>query len=78
LIAFANIETPSGLLPVFTTHLNSGIVDSAARVLQVGQIAEFLCPARIGRSPPVLAGDLNCEPDADEIRIITGGAIVSR
>ncbi|HYO81103.1 MAG TPA: endonuclease/exonuclease/phosphatase family protein [Bryobacteraceae bacterium] len=72
LIGFAEIDTPGGLLPVFTTHLNSGITDSAIRVLQVAQIADFMCRCASAEIPAILAGDFNCEPDADEIRIITG------
>lgn len=72
LIALASIATPSGHLPVFTTHLNSGITDSAIRVLQVGQIAAFMRRHASQGLPPVLTGDFNCEPDADEIRVITG------
>jgi endonuclease/exonuclease/phosphatase family metal-dependent hydrolase len=72
LIAFAEIATPRGLLPVFTTHLNSGITDSAVRVLQVSQIAAFVCRHALKGVPPVLSGDFNSEPDADEIRTITG------
>lgn len=72
LIAFAEIATPRGLLPVFTTHLNSGLIDSAVRVAQVGQIAAFMSRHLSPSLPPVLAGDFNCEPDADEIRTIVG------
>jgi endonuclease/exonuclease/phosphatase family metal-dependent hydrolase len=72
LIALAEIATPRGLLPVFTTHLNSGLTDSAVRVAQVGQIAAFMSQHASDDLPPILAGDFNCEPDADEIRTIVG------
>src|SRR5215207_3346932 len=41
LVSVAEIDTQGGPLSVFTTHLNSGITDSAIRVLQVGQVAGF-------------------------------------
>ena len=72
LIAFAETATPFGLLPVFTTHLNSGLTDSAIRVVQVAQIAAFMSRHPSQGLPPILAGDFNCEPDADEIRTIVG------
>lgn len=72
LIAWAEIATPRGLLPVFTTHLNSGLTDSAIRVAQIGQIAAFMARHVSPDLPPILAGDFNCEPEADEIRMIVG------
>lgn len=72
LVAFAEVSPPRGLLPVFTTHLNSGLTDSAIRVAQVRQIAAFMSRHTSQALPPILAGDFNCEPDADEIRTIVG------
>jgi endonuclease/exonuclease/phosphatase family metal-dependent hydrolase len=72
LVAFAEVATPRGSLPVFTTHLNSGLTDSAVRVAQVGEIAAFISRRSSSHLPPILAGDFNCEPDADEIRTIVG------
>lgn len=72
LVSVAEIETQGGPLSVFTTHLNSGLTDSAVRVLQVSQVAAFVRTYASPGLPPVLAGDFNCEPDADEIRMITG------
>jgi endonuclease/exonuclease/phosphatase family metal-dependent hydrolase len=72
LVAFAEVETPEGALPVFTTQLNSGLTDSSIRVAQVHQVAAFMSSRAAQTLPPILAGDFNCEPDADEIRMITG------
>lgn len=71
----ALIEHPAGLLPVFVTHLNWKLHHGAVRVRQVQAIAEHvkqLAPIHPARLPPVLMGDFNAAPDADEIRYLTG------
>lgn len=75
-LLYALVQHPAGLLPVFVTHLNWKLHHGAIRVKQV----QFLCdrikelaPADDGaRLPPVLMGDFNASPDADEIRYLTG------
>jgi len=67
--------TPHGSLPVFVTHLNWKFHHGAVRQRQVAFIAERvaqLAPIAGPHLPPVLMGDFNAAPDADEIRFLTG------
>ncbi len=71
----ASCATPHGVLPVFVTHLNWKFHHGAVRQRQVTFIAERiaeLCPIDASQLPPVLIGDFNAVPDADEIRFLTG------
>jgi endonuclease/exonuclease/phosphatase family metal-dependent hydrolase len=69
----AIVDGPSGFLPMFTTHLTHYPGGSQIRLAQVRRLAEFIaekaadCPY-----PPVLTGDLNAEPESDEIRLLGG------
>lgn len=70
----AEIDAPFGRLPVFVTHLNWRLDEGHVRELQVRFIADAIariCPPE-KTFPPVLMGDLNAEPDADEIRFLRG------
>lgn len=75
LLLYALCETPHGSLPVFVTHLNWKFHHGAVRQRQVlaiaARIAE-LSPIDGPHLPPVLMGDFNAAPDADEIRFLTG------
>jgi len=74
-LLFALCETPYGTLPVFVTHLNWKLHHGAVRQRQVAFIAERvheLSPIDGPHLPPVLLGDFNAAPDADEIRFLTG------
>lgn len=78
-LLFARLETPLGELPVFVTHLNWKLHQGSVRLRQVRFIAERvaeLVPVRSRFLPPVLMGDFNAEPDADEIRFLRGLAVV--
>lgn len=69
----ALIDTPGGPLPFFTTHLNSGLDESAVRCDQVRALAAFVRERAAGHAhPPVVTGDLNAEPDFDEVRLLCG------
>jgi len=68
----AEIETPSGTLPVVTTHLSWRPDHSAVRQDQVRALARFLANYQPTDFPPVLTGDLNAEPTSDELRMLTG------
>ncbi|MGH3158260.1 MAG: endonuclease/exonuclease/phosphatase family protein [Streptosporangiaceae bacterium] len=83
----ARIETPGGVLPMFTTHLTHHPYASQNRVEQVRRLAEFVAKHTAGPEhraspedasdndsdyPPVLTGDLNAAPDSDEIRLLSG------
>jgi len=61
---------------VFCTHLNwqfhHGVIREAQVRSVVDAIDEFADPA--SPLPPILAGDLNAEPDSDEVRFLTGRA----
>jgi endonuclease/exonuclease/phosphatase family metal-dependent hydrolase len=71
----AAIDGPRGPLQVFTTHLNWRFEQSAVRQEQVRSIAHFVAETDDdGGHPPILAGDMNAVPDADEIRMLTGRA----
>lgn len=73
-LLFAEIDAPFGKLPCFCTHLNWKFTDGHVRVLQVKAVAEEVARlAPVHRSfPPVIVGDFNAEPDADEIRYLKG------
>lgn len=69
----ARVQTPGGVLPFFTTHLTHHPGASQIRVAQVRRLAEFIAAHAAGCDyPPVLTGDLNAEPDSDELRLLGG------
>jgi endonuclease/exonuclease/phosphatase family metal-dependent hydrolase len=68
----ALIETPAGRLPFATTQLDSAPWDSALRCKQVRALVEFAAGHDRGEFPLVVAGDMNAEPDSDEIRLLEG------
>lgn len=74
LVAGAVVEHPSGPFGVVTTHLNSDPAASAERCQEVQQVAELAreLGAVAGGSGLVVTGDLNAEPDADEVRRLGG------
>lgn len=76
LVLRADIEGPRGPLQVFTTHLNWRFDHSHVRQLQVKAITDFIADSPKRTYPPILCGDLNAAPDADEIRMLTGRAAV--
>jgi len=74
-LLYTRCQTPHGDVPVFVTHLNWKFHHGAIRQRQVAFIAERVAElAPIGGPdlPPVLLGDFNAAPDADEIRFLTG------
>jgi len=78
-LLFALVGAKWGRLPLFVTHLNWRFDHGFARLAQVRFIAdrvEELAPALGGFLPPVLMGDFNAEPDADEIRFLRGLHVV--
>jgi endonuclease/exonuclease/phosphatase family metal-dependent hydrolase len=69
----ARIEAPGGYLPMFTTHLSYAPGGSAIRVAQVRRLAEFVAEETADCAyPPVVTGDLNAEPESDEVRLLGG------
>jgi endonuclease/exonuclease/phosphatase family metal-dependent hydrolase len=69
----ARIDAPGGALPMFTTHLTSGMGRSQIRTAQALRLAEFVAQQSAGCVyPPVVTGDLNAEPGSDELRLLGG------
>lgn len=74
-LLYTVLETPWGRLPVFVTHLNWKLHHGIVRVKQAVYIAErilVLSPVESDFLPPILMGDLNAAPSADEIRFLRG------
>jgi endonuclease/exonuclease/phosphatase family metal-dependent hydrolase len=74
-LLYALCDTPHGPLPVFVTHLNWKFHHGAVRQRQTAFIAERIAEISVidgPHLPPVLMGDFNAAPDADEIRYLTG------
>jgi endonuclease/exonuclease/phosphatase family metal-dependent hydrolase len=70
---YARLDAPGHPVPFFTTHLTSTAHASALRCRQVAALAEFVAAHRGGGGfPPVVTGDFNARPDADEIRLMGG------
>ncbi len=73
-LLYTEIVAPFARIPFATTHLNWRAYDSKTRCRQarfIGDTLNVLCPLEEG-FPPILAGDLNADPDADEIRFFRG------
>jgi endonuclease/exonuclease/phosphatase family metal-dependent hydrolase len=69
----AELDGPRGRVEAYSTHLHWKVFDSHVRQAQVACICRFIAETRDRRSyPPVLCGDFNAGPDADEIRALTG------
>lgn len=72
----ADIATPAGTLPLWTTHLNWRPDHSHVRQAQVRALLEQIAGRQLSPLPPVLCGDFNARPTTDEIRLLTGQAAV--
>jgi endonuclease/exonuclease/phosphatase family metal-dependent hydrolase len=69
----ALVETPAGVVPFVSTHLNWRYDHGVVRERQVVALAAFV--HRLARDvgfPPIVGGDLNAEPDSTEIRFLSG------
>ena len=73
-VLYARIDAPHGKVPIFVTHLNSGLGQSALRKEQLGSVAGFMRGKGQDGHPPILTGDFNAPPDADEVRCLVGKA----
>jgi endonuclease/exonuclease/phosphatase family metal-dependent hydrolase len=72
-LVFAELDTPFGPVPFFCTHLSWRFHDGYVREAQVKTIAERVKElAPIAGFPPIVVGDFNAQPDADEIRYMKG------
>ena len=76
LCVFAEVDGPRGAIQAFCAHLSWRTDHGAIRQEQTRAIAEFARDTRPRAFPAVLGGDLNAEPDTDEIRMLTGHAAV--
>lgn len=78
----ANLASPFGTIPFFVTHLNWKFEEGHVRAVQMREIvlriqALASAAARANGAngdgfPAVLVGDMNAEPDSDEIRYLRG------
>ncbi|MFO0760962.1 MAG: endonuclease/exonuclease/phosphatase family protein [Byssovorax sp.] len=72
-LMLAEIASPHGKIPFFVTHLNWKLHHGIVREAQVSAIAELLkAEAPLSGLPPVLVGDFNAQPEAQEIRFLAG------
>jgi endonuclease/exonuclease/phosphatase family metal-dependent hydrolase len=72
----AHVDGPRGPIDVHCTHLNWKLDQSAVRQEQVRAVVHFVETAAHHALPPIVAGDFNAVPDADEIRMMTGRTTV--
>lgn len=69
----AVVDGPRGPFECYSIHLHWKLYDSHVRQAQVATICEYIAESKEGRTyPPILCGDFNAPPDADEIRALTG------
>ncbi len=78
-LLFAEIASPFGSIPFFVTHLNWKFDEGhvrAAQMLEIVHRIEALTGDKGGDRgmafPALLVGDMNAEPDSDEIRYLRG------
>jgi endonuclease/exonuclease/phosphatase family metal-dependent hydrolase len=76
LLLRAIVDGPRGPVQVHTTHLNWRFDHSHIRQEQVGAICRFVADGPDRSYPPIVCGDFNADPMADEIRMMTGRAAV--
>jgi endonuclease/exonuclease/phosphatase family metal-dependent hydrolase len=69
---FASIDVRGVQVPFFTTQFNSAPDQSSLRCEQVSVLASFVAEHRTNEFPAIVTGDLNAEPDSDEIRMLCG------
>jgi endonuclease/exonuclease/phosphatase family metal-dependent hydrolase len=66
------VESPDGRIPVATAQLTSAPWESATRCEQVRALVTLLAEREREAYPVVVLGDMNAEPDSDEIRLLCG------
>jgi endonuclease/exonuclease/phosphatase family metal-dependent hydrolase len=72
-LVHTELDAPFGKLAFFATHLNWKFHEGYVREAQVREVAariKALVPMHA--FPPIVVGDFNAEPDADEIRYMRG------
>lgn len=69
----ARIDTPQGPVELCCTQLSSSVQDgSAIRSRQVHRLSRWLATRAEASTPQIIVGDLDAEPDADEMRRLGG------
>jgi endonuclease/exonuclease/phosphatase family metal-dependent hydrolase len=72
-VAFARIDLPGGPIPLFVTHLTFQHHLGHVRCQQARALTDQVAAlAPIDGPPPIVIGDLNADPDSDEIRFLRG------
>lgn len=72
-VAFARVDCAHGPMPVFVTHLTFQHHLGHARCAQVRALTDHVAAlAPADGPPPVILGDLNADPDSDEMRFLRG------
>lgn len=72
-VLHCDIDAPFGRLSFSCTHLHWRLHHGTVRCRQVAAVAEQVIARRPKDGfPPILVGDMNAEPDSDEIRFLTG------
>lgn len=68
------VHARTGGYDVFCTHLNWRFDDGFVRERQVAALADFVASRAdaAGPLPPIVGGDFNADPDAQEIRFLCG------
>jgi endonuclease/exonuclease/phosphatase family metal-dependent hydrolase len=74
LCVLAEVDGPRGPIQIYCAHLSWRGDHSAVRQAQVADICAFVRDQRPRTFPAVLLGDLNSDPESDEIRTLTGRA----
>jgi endonuclease/exonuclease/phosphatase family metal-dependent hydrolase len=72
-LEFAELAGPRGPLQVYGVVLDAWWFDeSAARQAAVRELLGYVHQSQDESIPLVVCGDFNCDPDSDEIRMVTG------
>jgi endonuclease/exonuclease/phosphatase family metal-dependent hydrolase len=72
-LLFAAVQSPFGAIPAFVTHLNWKFDEGHVRQAQIREIVAHIQALPLpGGFPALLVGDMNAEPDSDEMRFLRG------
>lgn len=72
-VLHAEVDAPAGPVSVFTTQLDSAPDRVGDPLRPVSALVRFVVVEQTGAGhPPVVTGDLNAEPDSDEVRLLCG------